>query len=144
MVIAGGKGWNYDSVFNLVRDLALTKKVIFTDYVTKKDKWSLLNAASLFVFPSFYEGFGLSILEAMQQGTPVITSKVTSMPEVLGDAGLLVDPDNTKDIAKAMKKVLNDEALKAELINRGYQQAKKFSWKKCAKETLQAYQEAFK
>ncbi len=143
LVIAGGKGWKYEPVYNLVRELALTKKVIFTDYVTKKDKWSLLNAASLFVFPSFYEGFGLSILEAMQQGTPVITSKVTSMPEVLGDAGILADPYDVKDIAKAIKKVLNNDALREELINKGYQQAKKFSWKKCAKETLQVYREIF-
>lgn len=144
LVIAGGKGWKYESVYSLVRELALTKKVIFTDYVTKKDKWSLLNAASLFVFPSFYEGFGLSILEAMQQGTPVITSKVTSMPEVLGDAGILADPHDINDVAKAIKKVLNNDALRDELIRKGYRQAKNFSWKKCAKETLQVYQEIFK
>lgn len=144
LVIAGGRGWNYQPVFKLVRDLALTKKVIFTDYVSKKDKWSLLNAASLFVFPSYYEGFGLSILEAMQQGTPVITSKVTSMPEVAGEAGLLVDPHKVEDIAKSIKKVLSDKALHEKLVQLGYLQAKKFSWKKCAQQTLKLYQEIFK
>lgn len=140
LVIAGGKGWKYNSVFKLVKELALTKKVVFTDYVTKKDKWSLLNAASVFVFPSFYEGFGLSILEAMQQGTPVVTSKITSMPEVAGDAGALIDPSDINDLAKGIEKVLTNDDYRDKLIQLGRKQANKFSWEKCARETLAVYE----
>jgi glycosyltransferase involved in cell wall biosynthesis len=143
LVIAGGRGWDYEGIFKLVRKLALTKKVIFTDYVTKRDKIRLLNAASLFVFPSLYEGFGLSILEAMQQGTPVITSDITSMPEVAGKAGLLVNPRSVSDIANGIKKVLTDDKQRDKMIRSGYKNAEKFSWEKCAKETLMAYKEVF-
>jgi glycosyltransferase involved in cell wall biosynthesis len=80
----------------------------------------------------------------MQQGTPVITSKITSMPEVAGEAGLLVDPFKVEDIAKSIKKVLSDKALHEKLVKDGYLQAKKFSWKKCAQQTLRLYQEVFK
>jgi glycosyltransferase involved in cell wall biosynthesis len=139
LVIAGKKGWNYKGIFDKVQEQALTRKVVFTDYISSKDKIRLLNASSCFCFPSFYEGFGLSILEAMQQGTPVITSDITSMPEVAGKAAMLVDPYSTTSIATALKKVLGDEKFRKSLILKGYAQAKKFSWKKCAKETLEVY-----
>ncbi|NQV12688.1 MAG: glycosyltransferase family 4 protein [Parcubacteria group bacterium] len=140
LVIAGNKGWNYESIFQLVKELALTKKVIFTGYISKNDKFSLLKEASLLVFPSFYEGFGLSILEAMQQGTPVVTSKITSMPEVAGEAGLLVDPYKEASMARGIKKVLTDEQLQQRMIKSGLIQAKKFSWRVCAERTLRVYQ----
>lgn len=139
LVIAGKKGWNYKNVFEKVRSKALTKKVLFTDYVSREDKIRLLNATSCFCFPSFYEGFGLSILEAMQQGTPVITSNITSTKEIGDDAALLADPYKSSSIASALKKVLSDENLRKSLIQKGYSHVKKFSWKKCARETLNIY-----
>lgn len=139
VVIAGKKGWNYKGVFERVRNKALTKKVLFTDYISRKDKIRLLNAASVFCFPSFYEGFGLSILEAMQQGTPVITSNITSTKEIGGKAAVLVNPYKASSIASAIKKVLSDEKLRKSLIQKGYSHSKEFSWRKCAKETLEVY-----
>ncbi|MFH2104681.1 MAG: glycosyltransferase family 1 protein [Parcubacteria group bacterium] len=139
LVIAGGKGWKYDEIFQLVKKLGLTKKVIFTDYISKQDKFALLKEASLLVFPSFYEGFGLSILEAMQQGTPVVTSNITSMPEVAGEAGLLVDPYKETSLARGIKKVLTDKQLQQKMIKSGLAQAKKFSWQATAERTFEVY-----
>jgi glycosyltransferase involved in cell wall biosynthesis len=139
LVIAGKKGWNYESIFEKVRLKALTKKVLFTGYISKEDKTRLLNTAACFCFPSFYEGFGLSILEAMQQGIPVITSNVTSTEEIGGKAALLVDPYKSLSIAQALKKVLSDENLRRSLIQKGYGRVKEFSWEKCARETLEVY-----
>lgn len=144
LVIAGKKGWNYKSVFEKVRNKALTKKVLFTSYVSREDKIRLLNAASVFCFPSFYEGFGLSILEAMQQGTPVITSNITSTREIGNEAVLLVNPYKSSSIAQALKKVLGDENLRKSLIQKGYSHVKNFSWEKCAKETLDIYKKTYK
>ncbi len=139
LVIAGQKGWNYQEIFRLANQPKLKKKIIFTEYISRGDKIKLLNAASLFVFPSFYEGFGLSILEAMQQGTPVITSNISSMPEVAGEAGYLVDPYRVDEIVTGMRKILSDRKLRDELISAGYEQVQKFSWEKCARETLNVY-----
>lgn len=139
LVIAGKKGWGYKSVFEKIKELALTKKILFCDYVSPETKIRLLNAASVFVFPSFYEGFGLSILEAMREGTPVITSNTTSMPEVAGKAGYLINPYKINEISRALSKVLTDKNLRQRMIKAGYEQAKKFSWEKCARETLEVY-----
>ncbi|MEW6407722.1 MAG: glycosyltransferase family 1 protein [Patescibacteria group bacterium] len=139
LVIAGKRGWGYKPIFEKTKKLTLTKKVIFCDYVSLEDKIRLLNAASVFVFPSFYEGFGLSILEAMRQGTPVITSNITSMPEIAGRAGYLIDPYKINSIAKGIKEVLTNQNLRQRMIRAGYAQAKKFSWEKCARETLKIY-----
>lgn len=139
VVIAGKKGWDFKKTFDLVKKYGLTKKIVFIGYISKKDKIRLLKAASCFVFPSFYEGFGLSILEAQQQGTPVITSKLTSMPEVAGKGAFLVNPYNINEISRAMKKVLTCQELRRKLIEKGYQNVKKFSWEKCARKTLDVY-----
>lgn len=139
LVIAGKKGWDYKKVFEKVKKNNLTRKVIFTDYISPEDKIRLLNAASCFCFPSFYEGFGLSILEAFQQGTPVVTSNITSMPEVAGDAAVLIDPYSVDELSEALEKVLVNKNLREKLIEKGYAQAKKFSWEKCAKKTLEVY-----
>lgn len=141
LVIAGSKGWDYAKIFQLVKKLALTKKVIFTDYISRPDKFALLKEASLLVFPSFYEGFGLTILEAMQQGAPVVTSKITSMPEVAGEAALLVDPYKESSIARGIKRVLTDEELKQKMVKAGLANAQKFSWRTCAQRTLRVYRE---
>jgi glycosyltransferase involved in cell wall biosynthesis len=107
LVIAGKKGWLYDSIFQRVKELNLGKNVIFTDFVSEKDKPALLFAAKVFVLPSFWEGFGMDVLNAMACGTPPVVSKVSSLPEVAGQAGIYVDPYNIESIAEGINKVLN-------------------------------------
>jgi glycosyltransferase involved in cell wall biosynthesis len=136
LVIAGKKGWLYQEIFRWVEELGLEKKVVFTGYVPEGDLPVLLSGARLFVFPSLYEGFGLPVLEAMACGTPVVCSNASSLPEVAGDAAVLVDPQDVEGLAAAMERVLGDEELRAELIVRGFEQARKFSWERCARETL--------
>lgn len=99
----------------------------------------LYGAAKVLLYPSFYGGFGLPILEAMACGTPVITSNVSSMPEVGGNAALYVDPNSTEDIQETLKDLMEDEDLRKQLIKKGFEQSKKFSWEKCAKETIEVY-----
>jgi len=111
-------------------------QVIFTGYVSEQEKWSLLKNADLFVLPSFYEGFGMPILEAQAAGCPVVTSNISSMPEVAGQGAMLVEPKNIEQIAQTMYKVIKDSQFKNDLIAKGYQNIKRFSWQKCAQETL--------
>jgi len=115
--------------------------IIFTGYVPNRELVSLYNSASCFVFPSLYEGFGLPVLEAMQCGCPVITSNVSSLPEVVGDAGLLLkDPLSVIELNGLIMRVISDQALSSNLSIQGLIQAKKFSWRKCAQGTLAVYQ----
>ena len=100
---------------------------------------NLYKNASCFIYPSLYEGFGIPPLEAMHYGCPVIASNVSSIPEVVGDAGFFFNPGEVEEISCALKRVLYDEELKAILINKGYQQEKKFSWEQCARETFEIY-----
>ena len=136
LVIAGRKGWLYDQIFQQVEKLGLEIEVIFPGYVPQDDLPALLSGARLFVFPSLYEGFGLPVLEAMACGTPVLCSNVSSLPEVAGNAALLVDPLDVESMAEAMNRLLQDEGLRARLVERGLQQARQFSWDRCARETL--------
>jgi len=136
LVIAGKKGWLYKEVFQQVENLGLEGSAVFTDYVPEGDLPALLSGARLFVFPSLYEGFGLPVLEAIACGTPVVCSNASSLPEVVGDAAVLVDPMDVEGLAMAIERVLGDEELRAKLIERGFEQAKKFSWERCARETL--------
>jgi len=99
--------------------------------------------AAVFVYPSLYEGFGLPVLEAMQCGVPVLTSNVSSLPEVAGDAALLVTPTEVDDIAYGLRRLLEDAELRAELRARGYQRAREFSWERCARETLAVYKNVY-
>jgi len=136
LVIAGRKGWLYEHITLQVERLGLETEVIFPGYVPQDDLPALLSGARLFVFPSLYEGFGLPVLEAMACGTPVLCSNVSSLPEVAGDAALLVDPLDVKSIAEAMHRLLQEEGLRAQLVERGYRQVRQFSWDRCARETL--------
>lgn len=136
LVIAGRKGWLYDQIFQQVERLGLEGGVIFPGYVPQDDLPALLSGARLFVLPSLYEGFGLPVLEAMACGTPVLCSNVSSLPEVAGDAALLVDPLDVKSMAEAMNRLLQEEGLRTQLVERGYRQARQFSWDRCARETL--------
>ena len=136
LVIAGRKGWLYDQIFQRVEGLGLKTGVIFPGYVPQDDLPALLSGARLFAFPSLYEGFGLPVLEAMACGTPVLCSNVSSLPEVAGNAALLVDPLDVENMAEAMNRLLQDEELRAQLVERGLRQVRQFSWDRCARETL--------
>ncbi len=136
LVIAGKKGWLYEAIFRRVRELGLEGRVVFTGYVAEEDLPALFSGARLFVFPSLYEGFGLPVLEAMACGVPVVCSNASSLPEVAGDAALLFDPLDVEGMAAAMERVLGDERLRAELVERGLKRARGFSWERCARQTL--------
>ncbi|HET9999650.1 MAG TPA: glycosyltransferase family 1 protein, partial [Ktedonobacteraceae bacterium] len=127
----------------IAADLGMTGQIIYR-YIEEEDKPALYSGASAFVFPSYYEGFGLDPLEAMSCGAPVICSNRTSLPEVVGDAAITFDPDNTGQLVAAMQNVLTDNKLAADLRARSLQQAARFNWRKTATETLAAYQEAYK
>jgi glycosyltransferase involved in cell wall biosynthesis len=137
LVIAGKKGWLYDSIFKKVEELGLKDRVTFTDFVPEEDKPALVKGARVFVLPSFWEGFGLDALNAMACGVPVVASKVGSLPEVVGEAGILVDPYNINSIAKGISEVLlADEKKYNDLVQRGLMQARKFSWENTTSKTL--------
>jgi len=121
-------------------DLGMSGKIIYR-FVEEEDKPAIYSGASLFVFPSIYEGFGLPPLEAMGCGIPVVCSNRTSLPEVVGDAAITVDPDNTHALVEAIRRVLTDEALQTDLRAHSLERAKQFSWRKTAQETLAVYEE---
>ncbi len=141
LVIAGQQGWKYDDVFATAQELGTGGDIIFTGYIEDDDRPLLMNGARAVVYPSLYEGFGLPPLEAMACGTPVVTSNVASLPEVVGDAALMVDPLDEQALAKAIGDVLTDSALADRLIAAGLKRAKMFSWEKAARETLKVYEE---
>jgi glycosyltransferase involved in cell wall biosynthesis len=142
LVHVGPKGWQYDDVLDQVNRLGLQDRVRFLGYVPLDDLIGLYSAASVFVYPSLYEGFGLPILEAMSCGCPVITSNTSAMPEVAGDAALLIDPCSVEAIVGAISRVLDDPAVAAELREKGLARARLFSWERCAQETLEVYRRA--
>lgn len=137
LVLAGQKGWLYDEVLTQVRKLGLTERVVLTGYVPDADLPVLLSGALAFVFPSLYEGFGLPMLEAMACETPVVCSNVSSLPEVAGEAALLVDPLDTESLVNAIGQIVTDEGLRRTLVERGLRQMQYFSWGRCAREILQ-------
>lgn len=139
LVIAGAKGWMYSDIFNLVSSCGLQDDVIFLGYVDDEDIPLLYNCARIFVYPSFYEGFGLPVLEAMACGVPVITSNTSSLPEIVGDAGIMVDPNDNAGLAAAMGRLWRDEVLRRKMITRGLARASTFSWDKTAQRTLALY-----
>lgn len=143
LVIAGKKGWKYQEIFETIDKLNLKDDIIFTGYVPENDLPALYNAADLFVYPSIYEGFGLPPLEAMACGTPVITSNTSSLPEVVGNAGIMVDPLDINELAYSMHEVLTNSTLKIDLSKKGLERAKMFSWEKCARETLEVYEDVY-
>lgn len=142
LAIGGGKGWGYEPIFQAVEDLELKDSVRFLGYVQEQDLPPLLSGAATFVYPSFYEGFGLPPLEAMACGTPVVASNSSCLPEVLGDAALLVPPDETEALAEAIALLLSDEALRRDLRERGLERARRFSWTAAARQLLAAYGQA--
>ena len=144
LVIAGLENWLKSPVFGLVQDLGLRDSVKFTGFVSDKDLVLLYNAAALFVYPSLSEGFGFPALEAMACGTPVITSNVTALPEVVGDAAILVDPKDIDGLVEAMHDVLSQNSLRLRLIEKGLKRVKHFSWETFAKKTLLVYNRVYR
>ena len=137
LVLTGGVSWKSKKVSDLVD--SMKDNVIKLGYVPDEDMPLLYNLADIFVYPSLYEGFGLPPLEAMACGCPVITSNTSSIPEVVGEAGVMVDPYNIDDLAKAIYEVLTDGKLREDMIKKGLGRAKQFNWEKCANETLQTF-----
>ena len=131
-------------LLNLIKQLGLQEEIIFLDYIPEEDLSKLYNIAELFVFPSFYEGFGLPVLEAMACGTPVITSNISSLPEIIGNAGIMVNPKNIDSIARAMGEILTNERLREDMISKGLKRAGTFSWKIAAGETLKVYEKVYR
>lgn len=145
LVIAGKKGWMYEGIFGIVKEKGLENDIVFTDFIDEKDKKPLLQGAKVFVSPSFWEGFGLHVLEAMACGTPVIVSNRGSLPEIVGEEGVVVDPENVESIANGISKLLEmPESSYNRLVARGIKRAKTFSWQKTAKKTLEIVEKAVK
>lgn len=140
LVIAGGKGWLYEGVFRRVEELSLDEDVIFLGFVADQNLPALYSLADVFVFPSLYEGFGLPPLEAMACGTPVITSRTSSLPEVVDEAGLMVPANDPDMLAETIGRVLNDPGLGEDLAKRGVSQARKFTWQATGEKLLAIYQ----
>jgi glycosyltransferase involved in cell wall biosynthesis len=139
LVIVGGRGWLEDSIYQTVQDTRMQEYVHFIGYADENDLPPLYSAAECLAFPSLYEGFGLPILEAMACGTPVVTSNVSSLPEVAGDAALIVDPYDTESIAHAIQRLLDDTTLRSHLVQKGYKRAGHFSWDESARKLRQIY-----
>ncbi|MEP6817931.1 MAG: glycosyltransferase family 1 protein [bacterium] len=142
LVLAGKCAWLYDETLRAIKELQLSDSVILTGYVPESDLPALYSAALCFVYPSYFEGFGLPPLEAMQCGVPVIVGNQTSLPEVVGDAGVLVDPFDVDALAAAIGKVISDSNLRAELSVQGLARAKLFNWRETARQTLAVYRKA--
>jgi glycosyltransferase involved in cell wall biosynthesis len=142
LILVGAEGWLTDEIHATLRDLALGNRVRLAGYADHAALPSWYSAADLFVYPSLYEGFGWPPLEAMACGTPVVTSNVSSLPEVVGDAALFVSPDDVDGLAAALHRVWHDEALRADLRARGIARAREFSWERTARMTLDAYRAA--
>ncbi len=144
LVLAGKTGWYAEPLFKQVADRSLSARVLFPGYIEAADKSALLSGATAFVFPSLYEGFGFPVLEAMRCGVPVLCSHTSSLPEVAGDAALLIDPLNIQSIADGLTRIVSDQALRQKLIDAGYQQSKRFMWQTCADVVLQVFQQVLK
>lgn len=139
LVLAGKRGWLSQEYLQTIKDLGLNKDVIFTGYIVGDELVPLFRNSQFFIMPSLYEGFGMTVLEAFATGTPAIISKVSSLPEIAGDAAFYVNPMNTDELAEAMLKFSQDENLRKEFREKGLEQVKKFDWQKTARETLEIY-----
>ena len=139
LVLVGKKAWLYGDTLRAIEEENLGESVLLTGYVSEGDLPALYTGALLFAYPSFYEGFGLPPLEAMSCGAPVLTGNLTSLPEVVGDAGLTVDPFDTDALAEALARLIDDDALRADLSRRGLERARHFDWRDTARMTLQVY-----
>jgi glycosyltransferase involved in cell wall biosynthesis len=139
LVISGHLGWGYEEVTGTIKELSLGDRVRFTGYTGEEDLPALYSGAELFVYPSWYEGFGLPPAEAMACGTPVASSTGGSLPEVLGDAALYFEPADVEDMRRVMNALLHDTTLRERLVKAGLQRVKKYTWRECAMEVIDVY-----
>lgn len=142
LVVVGKFAWLYEETLRTVRELGLGKSIVFPGYVPETDLPALYSGALCFVYPSYFEGFGLPPLEAMKCGTPVIVGNRTSLPEVVGDAGVLVDPFDVNDIVAALAQVIGDSNFRSRLSVKGLARARLFDWRETARKTLAVYEKA--
>lgn len=140
LIIVGKTGWEYEEILVTPKKLGIEDRVEFKGYVATDKLSNLLNGATAFVLPSLYEGFGIPVLEAMAAGVPVISSNVSSLPEVVGDAGLLVDPYSVDQIEQAIRTLMADKKLRQKYAKLGSTQAQKFSWDKMSKQVLKVFE----
>ncbi len=143
LVLVGKRGWLVEDIYQAPKRLGIELNVRFLDYVPDKDLPAFYSSAQALVLPSLYEGFGLPILEAMACGCPVITSNTSSLPEVAGKAAILVNTTKVEEISKAMSDLLQNRDRRKRLIQQGFLQVKKFSWEKCARETLKVFEKVY-
>lgn len=141
LVIAGGLGWNFEETLQAIEHSSVKKRILRLGYVLPEDKISLLSCCDLLAYPSLYEGFGLPVLEAMAAGVPVITSNVSSLPEIAGDAAVQINPLSVELMAAAISWILEDNTYRNKLRQAGKEQAKKFSWRTTARHTYAAYRQ---
>lgn len=139
LVLVGRKGWFYEPILNAINQSPYRDDIDHLDYVSDALMVNLYKDATLFVYPSYYEGFGLPVLEAMSLGCPVVTSNTSSIPEVVGDAAIMVAPDDVDELAHALYQVIDSAALRRTMMQAGYDQAATFSWKRTAQSTISAY-----
>jgi glycosyltransferase involved in cell wall biosynthesis len=142
LVLVGKCAWLFDEILQTIEALKIGRSVILTGYVPEAHLPALYSGAVCFVYPSYFEGFGLPPLEAMKCGTPVIVGNKTSLPEVVGDAAFLVDPFNVDEIAHAMEQVLKDSSLRSQLRAKGLERSKLFDWQDTARKTVAVYKKA--
>lgn len=139
LVLVGGQGWGGDEACAIARQAGVSERVIDLGFVTEDQLRALYRRATVYVHPSLFEGFGLTVLEAMAAGCPVVTSNRSSLPEVAGNAAILVDPEDVTSIAKGLAKVLLDEQARDRLVEAGLERARLFTWGACAEKTLEVY-----
>jgi len=143
LVLIGMQGWLSDDLAGLVEELGIKEEVAFTGFLSNQELRYFYNKASVFVFPSFYEGFGFPIIEAFSCGVPVVTSNVSSCPEIASDAALKVNPNSPEEIARAVERVLDDSSLRNELREKGLKRAAQFTFSNTARQTLKVYEEVY-
>ncbi len=141
LVIAGAKGWLYRDVFRAYMNSSQKRNIVFAGFIENNDKGEVYKNSDLFVYPSFFEGFGFPPLEAMAAGVPAITSGSSSLSEAVGGGALAVDPYDTEELAWAMNELLANQRVRNKMIEKGKERVKKFSWEKCARETLEVFKE---
>ena len=144
LVLCGGRGWLDSEVFNLARELRMEEQIRFTGYIEDADLPALYSSAKVFIYPSIYEGFGLPPLEAMACGAPVISSNASSLPEVVGEAGLMHDPGDYRALTHCIVKLFDDPAMQEYYRRAGMKQASRYSWERAARETQAVYDEVIK
>jgi glycosyltransferase involved in cell wall biosynthesis len=140
LVIAGSKGWKTKDILSVMRNAKFTDDIIFISNITNEDKAAVYTMASLFVYPSFFEGFGIPVLEAMRCGVPTITSNTSSLPEVVGNGAIMIDPDKPDELYSAMKELLLNRDFYDDMKQQAQRQAVRFNWKASARELLKIFE----